>query len=265
MPSYIEVLKANRSRLDQLRENELEQAKINEQTKKGQLGESLVRALPAAAIGAATGGLGAALLPQIGLGAVSAGVMPTAFSSGLAAGKKAFEDTEADPGKVGLSAGLSGIEQDVTRGTEKKLADTLGMVPSSMSSGKIDYKLPAIKKPTKGVVKYGGSMPTTPAGKGMQWIVTGQSGDGGTIWGQSKVPGVGKTSSSSSSTKDNLSNYTPEELKRAKMNALASGMSWNRLKENEKLSFAKDARNNPAPTIVPTATPENKDPAGLGI
>lgn len=231
----------------------------------------LAKAALAAGLGYITGGVLPALLPggttvaaagpatAAGVGATADIGLPAAIGAGLTpsvanvlpaieAGLQGA--TAASPEEAAITGLKSGVQPTKEAYKQKLLGDKLkGMgLPKTPSTATVDKEgnISSTYKPLqpiKGMTEYQ-----------KQWLAL-----------QEKKLQKGKTSSSSSSTKDNLSNYTPEELKRAKMNALASGMSWNRLKENEKLSFAKDARNNPAPTIAPTATPENKDPAGLGI
>ena len=228
----------------------------------------LAKAALAAGLGYVTGGVLPALLPggatvaaagpatAAGVGATADIGLPAAIGAGLTpsaanvlpAIEGAFQGaTAASPEEAALVGLKSGVQPTKEAYKQKLLGEKLkGMgLPKIPTTATVDkegnisstYKT---TQPTKSMSDYQ-----------KNWLAL-----------QEKKLQKGKTTSSS---KDNLSNYTPEELKRAKMNALASGMSWNRLKENEKLSFAKDARNNPVPAVIPTATPENKDPAGLGL
>jgi hypothetical protein len=180
-----------RTRLDQLKENERKQAIINEETKKGQLGERLLdfgtKAIPAGVAAYLTSGVLPAILPggttvaaagpatAAGVGATADIGLPAAIGANLTKPTAstimaALEGvTKGAEAKTPEEAGLAGFKAGVAPSMDKFELDKMkdfGLIPSTAKRGEINYGKPGLTlADVQGLSIPSGLQPTYTLGK----------------------------------------------------------------------------------------------------
>lgn len=261
-----------RARMDALKEQESKQAIINEQTKKGQAGEQLLefgkKAIPAGLAAYLTAGILPAILP--GGTSVAAAGPATAAGAGATAdiGLGAAIAKNLAPSATNFMAAIGGASKGANAASPQEAV--LAGITSGVSPTKEKYAQMLLGDKLKGL-----GLPKIPAtatvdkeGKVSSTYKTTQPTkemtDYQKNWLALQEKRLQKEGRGGSGKSDSVANYSPDEIAKA-AEAVGSYARWRKLRDTEKLSYLKNVRNHPAPVVAPTATPENNDPASLGL